>query len=325
MRFPETVYLGSFLLAAVITAAVTPAWRRVCVRLGLVDDPGARKIHTVPVPLAGGPALFTAILVAAACCALAISSPMLDEPTLERMRYGFSHRSGQLIVILSGALAMFSLGLLDDRYEFSPGIKFFGQIVVGFLVAASGIRITLFVPSVVFSYVVTIFWIITLVNAFNFMDNMNGLCSGLAAIAAILFGCSASMRGEYLVAGLAFLCSGAFCGFLPYNFPRATAFLGDSGSHLAGYLVAVLAILPHYYSSKYPHTWAVLAPLFVLAVPLFDLASVVIIRWRRGQPFYIGDNNHLSHRLVRRGLTPVRAVAVIWLAALLIGSLSLLL
>src|SRR5258708_1869022 len=198
MRFPEGIYLGSFLLAALIAAAVTPIWRRVCVRLGLVDDPGPRKIHTAAVPLAGGPALFTALLVSAALCALAISAGILDDLTLERLRYVFAHRSGQLIVFLSGALAMFSLGLLDDRYEFSPGIKFFGQVVVGFLVAASGIRITLFVPSVVFSYVVTIFWIITLVNAFNFMDNMNGLCTGTAAIAAALFGCSASMRGEYL-------------------------------------------------------------------------------------------------------------------------------
>jgi UDP-GlcNAc:undecaprenyl-phosphate GlcNAc-1-phosphate transferase len=157
------------------------------------------------------------------------------------------------------------------------------------------------------------------------MDNMNGLCAGLAAIASLVFGVSAAIRGEYLVAGMAFLCCGAFCGFLPYNFPRASSFLGDSGSHLAGYVIAVLAILPRYYSSKYPHALAVFTPLLVVALPLYDLASVVLIRWRLGRPFYVGDNNHLSHRLVRRGLTQIRAVELIWLGAMLLGGLSLLL
>jgi len=153
---------------------------------------------------------------------------------------------------------------------------------------------------------------------------MNGLCGGLAAIAALLFGMSSALRGDYLVAGLSFLCAGCFCGFLPYNFPRATAFLGDSGSHLAGFIVAVLAVLPHYYSEKHPHPVAVLSPLLILGVPLFDLASVIIIRWRAGQPFYVGDNNHLSHRLVRGGLSPVMAVMCIWGVALGMGAISLL-
>src|SRR3954465_13871203 len=133
MRFPESVYVGSFVLAAMITAASMPVWRRVCIRFGLVDDPGGRKIHSLPIPLAGGPAIVSAILVAAACCAVLVLNSLLDPSTSERMRYGFIHRTGQLMAILSGGLAMFSLGLLDDRYEFSPGIKLFGQLLVGFL------------------------------------------------------------------------------------------------------------------------------------------------------------------------------------------------
>ena len=104
-------------------------------------------------------------------------------------------------------------------------------------------------------------------------------------------------------------------GFLPYNFPRARAFLGDAGSHLVGYLLAVLAILPHFYTVRHPRRWAVLFPLLILAVPLADLVWVVLLRWRIGQPFYQGDTNHLSHRLVRRGLTRSQAVLAIWLAA----------
>lgn len=325
MRFPELAYFSFFAGGAVATAAVMPLWRKICRSYGLVDEPGSRKIHTDLIPLAGGPAIFSGLVLALGIAGLLIATRVLDATTVERVEYGFTHRAGQLAVILCGGLAMLSLGLMDDRYELSPGIKFFGQVLIAFLVAASGIRITLFVPSVVFSYATTILWIVTLVNAFNFVDNMNGLCGGLAAIAAVLFGLSSALRGEYLVAGLSFLCAGSFCGFLPYNFPRATAFLGDSGSHFAGFIVAVLAVLPHYYSEKYPHRAAVLSPLLILAVPLVDLVSVVVLRWRAGEPFYVGDNNHLSHRLVRRGFSPVQAVIYIWVSALLIGAISFLL
>jgi UDP-GlcNAc:undecaprenyl-phosphate GlcNAc-1-phosphate transferase len=186
------------------------------------------------------------------------------------------------------------------------------------------VRITLFVPSLVFSYAITVLWILTLTNAFNFLDNMNGLCGGLGAIAAAWFATAAMRQGQYLVALLALLVCGALLGFLPFNFPRASVFLGDAGSHLVGYLMAVLAVLPHFYSTKHPSPLAVLSPLAILAVPLLDLASVVVIRWRHGKPFWIGDNNHLSHRLVRRGCSRANAVAVLWLAGALSGALVLL-
>jgi len=114
-------------------------------------------------------------------------------------------------------------------------------------------------------------------------------------------------------------------GFLPFNFPRARAFLGDSGSHLIGYSLAVLAILPHFYNPRHPRPLAVLAPLLILAVPLFDMARVVILRWRAGRPFYQGDTNHLSHRLVRAGLSARNAVLLIWLSAASLGACVLLL
>ena len=210
---------------------------------------------------------------------------------------------------------MLWVGWLDDKRELRPRAKFAGQLAVAALVAATGARITLFVPSLIFSYAITILWILTVVNAFNFTDNMNGLCAGLGAIGACHFAMIAAADGQYLVALIAFLTFGALLGFLPYNFPRARAFLGDAGSHLVGYLLAVLAILPHFYSVRHPHRWAVLIPLLVLAVPLADLVWVVFLRWRIGQPFYQGDTNHLSHRLVRRGLTRWQAVLVIWLLA----------
>jgi len=238
-----------------------------------------------------------------------------------RIQHGLQRRMVELLAILLGPLGMLLLGWLDDRHEFRARVKFLGQLIVALVVAATGIRITLFVHNILFSYLITILWIVTVVNAFNFMDNMNGLCSGLGAIGASLFAFVAAAEGQYLVASLAFLVLGALLGFLPYNFPRATAFLGDAGSHLVVFLLAVLAILPHFYTRANPSRWAVVTPLIVLALPLSDLVWVVLIRWRQGRSFYEGDTNHLSHRLVASGLSPTVAVLAIWAAAFVIGSL----
>ena len=124
--------------------------------------------------------------------------------------------------------------------------------------------------------------------------------------------------------GKALAAAGALIGFIPYNYPQATAFLGDAGSHLVGYLLAVIAILPHFYSRRNQDVLAVFKPLLILAVPLLDLVWVVLLRWKSGKPFYLGDTNHLSHRLVRRGWSPTRAVLLIWLLAAAIGSLAVL-
>src|ERR1043165_8054810 len=324
MSFASILYLliGSGACAA--TFLSLPFWREWSRRTGLTDEPGTRKQHRGAVPLAGGFAILTGLIVPLLAFAVLLPLGLLPPEWSEKIRYGFSHRSGQLMAILAGAAGMSLLGWFDDRHELRAAPKFAGQVAIATLVAAAGIRITIFVPSVAFSYVLTIMWIVTVTNAFNFMDNMNGLCAGLAVIATLLLGLGSAFHGHYLVAGFAFLSSGAVLGFLPYNYPRATAFLGDSGSHLIGYLLAVLTILPHFYTAKYPNHWAVLSPLLILGLPLADLAWVVGLRWRLGQPFYIGDANHLSHRLVRRGLNPTQAVLLIWLLGAAVGALALL-
>ncbi len=328
MNFPGTFYLLAFIGACATALIALPLWRKWCLRSGLVDDPGHRKIHAEPVPLAGGLAVMTAITVPVLLGLLALWArqanlvSLADAATTERLTYGLHKRSLELAAIFLGALGMLIVGLLDDKHELKPSWKFTGQFLIALLVAVSGARITLFVPSLLFSYAVTVLWILTVINAFNFMDNMNGLCGGLGTISALGFALLSAHAGQYLVALIAFLTSGALLGFLPYNFPRARAFLGDSGSHLVGYLLAVLAILPHFHSAKHPQPLAVLSPLLILAVPLGDMVWVVWLRWKLGQPFYIGDNNHLSHRLVRRGLSRTQAVLVIWLLAVLLGALA---
>ncbi len=311
------------LAAALATAATLPLWRHWCRRHGAVDDPGPRKIHATPVPLAGGLAVMTGLL-AALLCGTVFAFLHSSSGTMGLFQYGLGRRATQLLGITAGAFGMLLIGLRDDEVELQPAAKFGGQLLAALVVAATGVRITLFVHNIVFSYGMTALWILTVVNAFNFMDNMNGLCAGLGAIGAVWFGLIAAQAGQYLVATMAFLIAGALLGFLPYNFPKASAFLGDSGSHLVGYLLAVLGILPHFYTPRHPQTLAVLTPLLILAVPLGDLAWVVLLRWRIGQPFYLGDTNHLSHRLVRCGLSATQSVLVICLLAAALGALAFL-
>jgi UDP-GlcNAc:undecaprenyl-phosphate GlcNAc-1-phosphate transferase len=322
MNFPINVYLAAFFGGLITTLVTLPFWRRWCLRTGLVDDPGHRKIHHTPIPLAGGLAVLTGILVPLVGAFIA-SMLRAQFQGVDELTYGLEQRVFQLGAIVFGAVTVVVLGWLDDKHELKPLPKFAGQLFVASLIAAAGIRITLFVPSPAFSFAMTVLWLVTVMNAFNFMDNMNGLCSGLGAIGAGYFAAISAMHGHYLVAGLAFLTCGALIGFLPYNFPSARAFLGDAGSHLTGYLLGVMAILPHFHTPENPRRWAVLTPLLVLAVPLLDLARVVIVRWRMGKPFYVGDTNHISHRLVQAGFSKTKAVVILWICAVLIGATAL--
>jgi UDP-GlcNAc:undecaprenyl-phosphate GlcNAc-1-phosphate transferase len=322
VSFPYNYFLAAFAGAFLTALLSLPLWRKWCLRVNLVDDPGQRKIHDAPIPLAGGFAVLTGILVPLAAGAVFFKLGMVKISFASLIVHGINRRAGELIVIALGAIAITLLGWFDDKHELKPLPKFIVQLIVAIAVAMACKRITLFVHSDVFSYAITILWLLTVINAFNFTDNMNGLCAGLGAIGALLFGVIAAANGEYLVATIALLMCGALAGFLPWNFPDARAFLGDSGSHLVGYLLAVMAILPHFYTKQNPRPLAVLSPLLVLAVPLADLIWVVLLRTLNRKPFWIGDTNHLSHQLVRAGLSGRRAVLLLWLIAVMIGVLA---
>jgi UDP-GlcNAc:undecaprenyl-phosphate GlcNAc-1-phosphate transferase len=320
MAFPFNFFAAAFLGAFATSLLALPLWRKWCLRTNLVDDPGHRKIHNSPIPLAGGFAVLTGILLPLAIGAVLLKLGIVKISSAGLIVHGIDRRAMELAVLALGAVAITILGWLDDKHELKALPKFIGQLLIAVVVAAVCKRITLFVPSVAFSYAVTILWLLTVINAFNFMDNMNGLCAGLGAIGAFILALIAAANGEYLVAITGFLMCGALVGFLPWNFPDARAFLGDAGSHLVGYLLAVLAILPHFYTKQNPRPLAVLSPLLVLAIPLLDLAQVSVFRTLNRKPFWIGDTNHLSHRLVRAGMSRTLAVLVICLLAAIISA-----
>ena len=320
--FPDLLYLSAFLGGLICSAGSLPFWRTWCLRTGLLDAPGERKIHFEPIPLAGGFAVFTGLFLPATLGAAVATLGLWPEAGgLDKLQYGLERRGPQLAIVLLGGAAMAALGWLDDRRALRAAPKLAGQTAVALAVALCGLRISLFVPSLLFSVLATALWIVVATNAVNIMDNMNGLCGGVGAIAAFYFGLNAAIQGQYLAASLAWLACGALVGFLPFNFPKAKVFLGDTGSHLVGYLLAVMAILPDFYSPDRPVRWAVLTPLFILAVPLGDMLRVIYVRRRLGKPIYLADTNHISHRLVAAGLSPVTAVLLLWLATAALGAI----
>lgn len=322
MTFPDNFFIAAFAGAFLTTLLGLPLWRKWCLRTNLVDDPGHRKIHDSPVPLAGGFAVLTGFLLPLVTGAIFLKLGIIQISSTALIVHGINRRAVELAVLGLGAVVITLIGWLDDKHELKPLAKFIGQLLVAIAVAAACKRITLFVHSEFFSYAVTVLWLLTVMNAFNFIDNMNGLCAGLGTIGALLFALIAAQDGEYLVALTGFLMCGALLGFLPYNFPKGRVFLGDAGSHLVGYLLAVMAILPHFYTKLNPHPLAVLSPLFVLAVPLLDLAQVSLFRTLKKRPFWIGDTNHLSHRLVRVGFSRAGAVLLLWLIATAVGLIA---
>jgi UDP-GlcNAc:undecaprenyl-phosphate GlcNAc-1-phosphate transferase len=322
------VYLYVFDVSFVLALILTPAFKRLSFQWKYVDEPDSeRKIHTETMPLLGGAAVFCAFAANVMFNYLfilplgsSVDLPFIDMPDVKMYLDGaFSVWPKLLVIVLGGGL-MVALGMYDDRYELNARTKLVAQVMVALVVALAGMRITAFVPSRPVNYLVTVLWIVTITNAMNFLDNMDGLCAGVGLVCALLFGFVAGMQHQFFVCLLAMALAGALLGFLPHNFKPATIFLGDAGSHFVGYMLAVLPIcVTFYHRGSTPTLLPVLIPLLVLAVPLFDLVMVMWIRIRRGQPVYQGDVNHLSHRLVRLGLPQSWAVTLIYLITLTLG------
>ena len=317
------VYFYVFDVSFMLALFLTPLCKQLSYRLGCVDQPNLeRKIHTQAMPLLGGFAVFGAfalnVLVNYLFVVLAAAHLTLPDDLSVHIA-GVLSVWPKLVVLVVGGLLMVLLGAYDDRHDLSARTKLLGQIGIALLVAVSGMRVTLFLHNPVASYVLTVLWIVTITNAMNFLDNMDGLCAGIGLVCALLFALFAGIQQQYFVCVIGLALAGALLGFLPHNFKPATIFLGDAGSHFVGYMLAVLPVLGTFYRQGTPTHLPVLIPLLVLAVPLFDLVMVMWIRIKRGQPVYIGDVNHLSHRLVRLGLPQSWAVTLIYLITLTLG------
>jgi len=347
--------LDSYDLALLVGGAVLPAFlvalaagfamRKISPRIGLIDQPGSRKVHLTPTPLGGGVAIWLGVLLPMAAgqlvlllvtaggqptdSILGIELPALVRPHLP----GLVTRSVELWVLLAAGSVLMFTGLADDRWnigwQWRLGIQF---AVAAACVAWQGWRLTVFVDLPWLTALLSVIWIVGLVNSFNMLDNMDGLSGGVAAIAASVLAAvmllspePGSSRPQLFVAGLLLVLTGALAGFLWHNRPKARIFMGDAGSYFVGFMIAVATLLATYTSYHSSTRHAVLAPVCVMAVPLYDMVTVLYIRIREGRSPVQADKSHFSHRLTDLGLSKTQAVLTVYLLTTACGMGALLL
>ncbi len=314
--------LGPLLLSVMLTIIVK-TWS---VRRGFVDHPSGHKRHEKPVALGGGIAImlsiFTPIVLGMGIAWwFQRTSPPAWLPDMLRTHLdGIASKLITIASITLGALVLHVVGILDDRRAMGPWPKLFAQTAVAIFIAGPvGIR-ACEALSPILSVTLTVFWIVLITNAFNFLDNMDGLSAGVAVVALSIFSIAAIQTGQIFVPVMAWVTIGALLGFLVYNFSPASIYMGDSGSLVVGYLLSVLTILTTFYDPRQGlQPFGVFVPIVVLAVPLYDVISVVIHRLRAGDSPFRGDQRHFSHRLVKRGMSPRVAVLTIYLATAATG------
>ena len=312
--------IATIALAFGISALATPLSKRLSHRLGILDVPGRHKGHAGPVPLLGGSAIFASIL-GVSLLAMSLTSywsatgvPTWLPDELAIYVPGAAFKAPMALGILAGALVLHVVGLIDDRKNMGPWIKLATQIVVSTAVVIfCDVRILTAAGEPV-SMIVSVIWLVAITNAFNFLDNMDGLAAGVGLIvAACLLGASASV-GQLFVPAWLCLIIGALGGFLLYNFPPASVFMGDAGSLVIGYLLAVVSCLTTYVQpGEVYYAYGIFVPLVLMAVPLYDMASVVTLRLRDRRSPIVGDRRHFSHRLIRRGMGVRKAVLTVYL------------
>jgi len=323
------IYAAVVLASGLLSIFITPVVRVAAVRLGVVDLPGARKIHSQAVPRMGGLAVAWAAVFGLA--AVAAAAPRLGWHELRLDR--------RMLALFAGGGLVFAVGLMDDIRTVPPAVKVAVQVTAAGIVVASGVVIDGVTLGGVTYHLgwatvpVTLGWIVGITNAFNLIDGLDGLATGLAVIAAATCATILAVRGYEDNALVLVALLGAAAGFLLYNFHPASIFLGDSGSLLIGFALATTAIMGF---QKGATALAVGAPLLIFALPIADtLASI----WRRlvdssrsaPSPGRLGllasvvqaDRRHIHHRLVAGGLSHRQAVLVLYALALGLSLLAL--
>ena len=315
--------VGAIAVAFGISFVGTFLTSRLAVRVGMVDVPGRHKAHGRAVPLLGGCAIFLAIVVPSVLVlALAAYWARTDPPAwlpaeLAVHLPGAGRRVPAALGILAAAAVLHVMGLIDDHKHLGPLLKLAIQILAAAGVAIfCNVRVLTAVGGGV-SVVLTVLWLVAITHAFNFLDNMDGLSAGMAAICATALLAASVSMGQVFVSAWLCLILGAVAGFLPHNFPPARTFMGDAGSLVIGFLLAVVSCLTTYVRpGQTYYLYGVFVPLVLMAVPLYDMISVVTLRLRERRNPMVGDRRHLSHRLVRGGMNVRKAVLTIYLCTL---------
>jgi UDP-GlcNAc:undecaprenyl-phosphate GlcNAc-1-phosphate transferase len=295
-------FLPLIVVGFAASLGLTPLTRQLARRLGVVDKPSSRKVHHAPIPLMGGLAIYGAFVLALL------------------LFHDWPQHVTELGAIMISVTWLALIGLLDDRLDLRPYIKFPAQAIAAILVMMAGIRVELF-NNAVLDWSISFLWIVGLINAINFLDNMDGLAAGVSAIAAFFLFVLAVSQHQELVSGLAAALCGSAIGFLIYNFNPASTFMGDMGSMVLGFVLAILGIKLRFANQNIMVSWMI--PLLALGLPLFDTTLVVFTRLREKRSPLVGGKDHTSHRLVAMGLSHRRAVVTLYGVCFLLGGSSI--
>jgi UDP-GlcNAc:undecaprenyl-phosphate GlcNAc-1-phosphate transferase len=322
-------YLITLLVAAAVTYLATPMARRIAIHIGAMTRVRDRDVHTIPTPRLGGAAMFLGM-----AAALLVASRL---PTLQAVNQKFSEPKALLL----GGGVVFVIGALDDRYQLDAVTKLAGQILAASVMVLQGVQLLwLPVPSYGvlaldqdWSVILTVTFVVVLINAVNFIDGLDGLAAGVVGIAALAFFALSYHLSvqEHIPRALppmliAVVAAGVCLGFLPHNFHPARVFMGDSGSMLIGLLLAASTVSltgqvnPIDQYQQLGAFLPLLLPFTILAIPFADLVLAVVRRTKAGRAPWSPDKQHLHHRLLELGHSQRRAVLIMYLCSALIGA-----
>lgn len=293
----------TFLLAIFLSAAFAPLGIFLAWRFKLIDQPGseAHKIHSAPMPRAGGLIIFFVVVVGNILIGVAVVHPIAP--------------------VLSASLIILAFGIWDDIHGMLAPWKLLGQFLASALLIWQGVMVHItLIP--VLDALITLFWLIGIANAYNLVDSMNGLAAGLGGITSALLLMAVYHAGQFQLALFGSILLGCSLGVFYLNFSLSRLFLGDSGTQLLGFFLASLAIA--YNPPGLPQASSWFVPILLFSIPIFDTTLVTFSRIRRGVPIYEANLDHTYHRLVATGLSPARSVFILHLVSLVVGVIAFL-
>jgi UDP-GlcNAc:undecaprenyl-phosphate GlcNAc-1-phosphate transferase len=333
MKSTAYLYIAALALAGIVSTLLTPFIIRLAHHVGMMDEVGERRMHDVPKPRIGGVAVFFGFAFALfAVLGIALTRihgffPVDQHDTLPEQLRDQLANVHNLVGLLFGSMLILGVGLWDDLMGMRPRNKFIAQIVVAGISLIYGFQIAdIQVPfthqyvdfPLWFSIPITLFWYLSMMNAINFIDGLDGLLTGFTAISCLFLFAIALTKGNPVVALVVIALAGAAIGFLPYNFNPARIILGDTGSLFIGYVFATVSIIG---TSKTAIAVGLIAPLVVLALPILDTAAAIYRRARAGKKITEADRGHFHHQLIfRYGLNVRQAVLLIYAICIVLGA-----
>jgi len=303
--------LAIFMASLFFALAIIPQIRLFALRINILDDPSYRKVHQHPTPHLGGIGIFLSSFI----------------PYLFLVLFDIVPVTKPLFGLLVGAVAILGVGLIDDIFGLKAVVKLICQIAVATLSFGFGIQINnVMIPFVgtlslgPLSFLITVFWMVAMMNAINLIDGLDGLAGGIAGIAAGIFSLICFFTGSFSLSLFGVSILGACLGFLKYNFYQAKIFMGDSGSLFLGYVLSVVCVLGIIKTSL---TFAWMIPIMTLIIPIFDTALSMIRRIKNKRSIFKADNGHIHHQLIKAGLTPQQVVVSSYVISFIFGLIGI--